>query len=553
MLNTKKTQHHLYSKDVDDDDVEDVDNESAEEDDYDDIDFPHIIEISGNGCQDEVRPPWPGLLRCINELTISDSRGSSGDDKPVKNYCNNGGIISGIILAADALHKRTAGKKFQRRIVVITDAEQEIKLDNQKEILIALDKLREMECQLQVVGFDFERTSDYNVVEAPIVKSEPSDDTTSTGVANVHGRDDDDNDDDDDDNSDTDMEEEEASPIEIKRRNEDLLHKLSAKTGGFVFTANDKQSLVNKIWGSRVFKSSKKKLAFEIAPGVVLEDIRCYLMIGTSKMPSLKTKIAVAAQNGQTQHNSLGDEMVQDFVSKYEFWKADDEGTELTGVDISEAYRFGTDYIPYNPLDEAGLSWPSNVKLTICGYMPAQNVLDAYLIGEPYILTGVDSRRACAAISALAQALHRSNKIALATFVKTKDKDPILMGVFPLTDKSGKVPTRLMMIQLPFTAEIKDNEFDSLDSFLRVDNPRVDSACDKLIDSMILPDDVLDYTKIDNPSIESFYRTTVQRVLDSKASLVPVEAEDGWNKIDSEKAGKALEDFEKALPRKEAN
>ena len=373
VLNTKKTKHHLYSKDDDDNNEE----EQSDDDEDDDIDFPHILEVSGNGYQDELRPPWPGLLRRIYELTIPAASEAESSDSKSKTgrssrYCNDGGIISGITLAADALHRRTAGKKFHRRIIVITDAEQEIKLENPKEVLLALDKLREMECELQVVGFDFERTSDYIEVEkapGPPIKSEPPDDGRINDTGNNHKKGSDSDTDiegDDEDEDESENEDEDNRPDDIKGRNEDLIHKLTSRTGGYVFSANDRKSLVNKIWGNKIVKSSKKKLDFEIAPGLVLEDIRCYLMIGATKMPTLKTKIATASEDGKTTvHNSLGDEMLRDFVSKYEFWKSDDDGIELVGADISEAYRFGSDYIPYNPLDELGLSSRSSVKLTI--------------------------------------------------------------------------------------------------------------------------------------------------------------------------------------------
>mmetsp|Transcript_43490 Transcript_43490/g.105427 ORF Transcript_43490/g.105427 Transcript_43490/m.105427 type:complete len:669 (+) Transcript_43490:73-2079(+) len=568
VLNTKKTRHHLYSKDSGDNE-----DEESDDDEDDDIDFPHILEISGNGYQDELRPPWPGLLRRINGLTIpaetevetSESKSETGRRS---RYFNNGGIISGITLAADALHRRTAGKKFHRRIIAITDAEQEIKLENPKEVLLALDKLREMECELQVVGFDFGRTSDYIEVEkapGPPIKSEPSVDGRKNNGDNNNNRNGSDSDTDvagDEDDDESEDEDVDNRPVDTKERNENLIHKLTSRTGGYVFSANDKKSLVNKIWGNKIVKSSKKKLDFEIAPGLVLENIRCYLMIGATKMPTLKTKIATASEDGKTTvHNSLGDEMVQDFVSKYEFWKADDDGIELVGADISEAYRFGSDYIPYNPLDELGLSSRSSVKLAIRGYMSAETVTHSYLMGEPYILSGVDSRRSCAAISALAQALHRCSKVALATFVKTRDKDPVLMGVFPFMDDDKKkggetIPIRLMMIQLPFMEEMKDIDLSPLDNFAKAENPRVDSACDNLIDSMMLHDDVLDYTRIDNPSIDSFYSTIVERTIDRKATLIAVEVDDGRNKLDETSnvmKKKALNDFEKVLPRKEAS
>jgi hypothetical protein len=153
--------------------------------------------------------------------------------------------------------------------------------------------------------------------------------------------------------------------------------------------------------------------------------------------------------------------------------------------------------------------------------MDIRQVPEYLRIGPPYLLTGNESRRCCAAISALARALRRTNKVAIATFVKTRDKDPVLCGLFPLED--GDEPLHLVIMRLPFSGDIKYFfHLSSFDSILAKDNPKATIACDDLIDNLMLPDGSLEYSAIPNPKVRSFYKTVIKRVIDRKAQVVDI-------------------------------
>jgi hypothetical protein len=181
------------------------------------------------------------------------------------------------------------------------------------------------------------------------------------------------------------------------------------------------------------------------------------------------------------------------------------------------------------------------------GYLPLPKVPPELRIGPPYAISGADSRRACAAIAALARALRRENQVGIATMVKSKNADPILIGLFPLEE--GNNPIHLVFLQLPFQGDVPTR---ALPSFEPSKNASKETACDDLIDALMMPDEALDYTRIPNPQIRSFHQTVVQRVLDPNHPVVSARPEAGDpistpNEV-LERARPALQAFRKIFP-----
>jgi Ku70/Ku80 beta-barrel domain/Ku70/Ku80 N-terminal alpha/beta domain len=523
-------------------------NEDEEDDQKDSNHFSNMIEFAGNGETMGIQRPTPDLLRKIHGLQVTESSPTGGD------------FVAGIVYAADALHQRTASKKYQRRIILLTDAEHKV-TTNPKLLLVALDSLRAMETRLEVVGMNFEYEQDFdNGAVAKVNEESGRDSDKGENNGAIH-----DDEDDDNDGSETDVSEgsedqadddDDEDLIAVKRQNEQYLLSLANKTGGFVFAAKELQSMFDKILGRRVIVPSKRKLLFQIAPDHVLEDARYYLLLSKASTATLKKKVVEVDENNNPRKNSLGIEMVDDYVTNVQHWDA--AGDEVPWDQVSRAFRFGADLLPFNDIDDAGLMQPSPVKLTILGYMTTQQVPEYLRIGPPYVLTGNDSRRCCAAISALARALKRTNKVAIATFVKTKDKDPILCGLFPLEELEE--PIHLVVMQLPFSDDIRYfPELPSLDINAGKENTRTKEATDNLIDSLMLPDDALNYRIMANPKIRSFYKTVVDRVFDRNAPVVDVRtAEDGSDNMSTpmeieKRAQPAVDAFYNALSLKKVD
>ena len=531
VLKSPKTKHHFWHDDSVPDDQE--------------IPFPNIVELGGDGIMVGVNRPHPDLLRQIQDLQVtSSSKGLRGD------------VCDGIVVAADALYQRTSGKKYQRRIVLITDAEHQVQVDSQQ-LLVVLDSLRAMECRLEVIGMEFESQAEFEQAadsqkaqaggvkkEEESSKPEPEDDDSATEVE--EGRDSD-NDNDEDDRK------------EIKHQNEQLLLSLAEKTGGFVMAAKELQPIMQKVLGQRLPKSTRRKVQFQIAPGLVL-DARFSLLLSRASAPTLKKKV-VEIQEGERADDpdarvvkdEDGKEVTHDYQTIITHWDPEQDTRELD--DITQAYRYGSDLVPMSGYDMTGLMRTSPVQLKLLGYLHENQVPLHLRIGPPYALAGADSLPACAAIAALAVALERKQQVGIATLVKTKDADPILVGLFPLNIKNDSAqPRHLCLMQLPFRGDVTN--LSSLQPLVKSSNMKSSEkqvAADQLIDSLILPPEVLDHSRIPNPYLRSFHQTVVQRILKPDCGIVSVRSKPNQDPMSTpedtlKKAQPAIDAFRLACP-----
>jgi len=112
VLHTETTNNHFFEEGDDDDDNNDSyckDNARIR------CPFPNITEISGNGEVMGIRQPLPDLLRNIQQLKPTATNVGCGDNRrggSQRSRCTKGDFESGLVYAADALHRRTAGKKI---------------------------------------------------------------------------------------------------------------------------------------------------------------------------------------------------------------------------------------------------------------------------------------------------------------------------------------------------------------------------------------------------------------------------------------------------------
>jgi len=181
--------------------------------------------------------------------------------------------------------------------------------------------------------------------------------------------------------------------------------------------------------------------------------------------------------------------------------------------------------IPMSAFDYEGLKLTElGPRMEILGYMERSKIPTVYLMGTPYFISGDESQKACAAISALAQALDRLDKVAICTLLKMKSsRQPHLGALFPLPEPELPHPIHLVFLRLPFAGEAKPFNMDSFEEYLAGEESVAKSkSCDDLIDSLMLPDDVLNPGEVPSPVIRSWNQTKVQRALDPKAEVVKV-------------------------------
>ena len=167
VLKTADTRHHLAAE-------EQVADGTAP--------FPNLIELS------EVRRPDVNLLRAVRAVRVS-AQAEGGREKVRGDFCD------GIVLAADAMHRRTVGKRYRRKIILFTDAEHEVRVDG-AQIMMVVDGLKKMECTLIIIGLDFSRSAHF---ENPAEEGSAEDDRGCVSFADQGGNNDDETDDDQND------------------------------------------------------------------------------------------------------------------------------------------------------------------------------------------------------------------------------------------------------------------------------------------------------------------------------------------------------------------
>lgn len=314
VLKSPTTKHHFWEE-------EDAGKTSEN------IPFPNILELGGDGVFTGVNRPHANLLRQIQDLQVT----------PSSNHLR-GDFCDGIVVAADALYKRTSTKKYQRRIVLITDAEHKVQVDPQQ-LLVVLDSLRAMECRLEVIGINFESQAEYEQAASAGQSSTLADaqDEREGGKGSTKTEDNDDEDEDSaTDVSGDEMEEDnEDDKKMIKQQNERLLLSLTEKTGGFVMAAKELQPILQKILGQRLPRSTRRKVQFQIAPGVVFEA-RFSLLLSKASAPTLKKRVVEMEEgespdnpNGKIVKNEQSMEVVHDFQTLITNWDPDQETKEL--------------------------------------------------------------------------------------------------------------------------------------------------------------------------------------------------------------------------------
>ena len=477
----------------------------------------------------------------------------------------SGDLCDGIIVASDALFRKTDKRKYKRRLVVFTDAQHEINVD-ESQLMMVVEGLKKLECTLTVIGLDFVNSAEF---DKPATEDDAAggDDGGNGGAMEGDGSDDDEEEEGDDDEEegseadDSDDETEEERKARIKDENEKLLISLAKLTGGKVIAASTLQQVLDSTRGKRIPKSTRRKVEFNIAPGLSIQA-RYSLMLSRANIKSLKREVVLVDDEGNPKKNSLNEEMMAGVEGETSHWDIDNPDLEVPADKRTKAYKYGADLIPVGAWDETALKFPSPVSISILGYMPQDSIPRYLRIGDPYAVTGEDSRRSAVAISALAQAMHKEGQAAICKFVKTKDGDPLLAALFPLVEdgddiganvddsrdangnngdeesegsRSGdeeeeeggggsertntsrpKGPHRLYLVQLPFAKDVNVFSMAPLE-----DHPdEVDAAkCDALIDSLMLPDDCLQSEKIGNPAVRSFNKTLIDRAIDPNAPL----------------------------------
>ena len=333
---------------------------------------------------------------------------------------------------------------------------------------------------------------------------------------------------------------------------------MTQKTGGQVVAALTLQQILDVNKGKRVTASTRSKMELRIGPGLSL-DAKFALLMKEEGYPRLDMEAALIDDaTGKPMLDEEGKEMTEKTNKVYQY--VDEEHLEdiVDESDRTTAIRFGSDLVPLGYTDLEGLkdAPAASPWIQILGYVPRDQVPRIYLLGPPYAISGGESQKSCAAISALARGLFRVNKVAICTFLKSKKSSgPILGALFPLEEPECKEPIHLTFLQLPFAGDVKQLTLLNFEEILKEDSSnekqQKTKACDDLIDGLMLPDDLSG--KVPSPFLRSWNQTKLNRAIDPEAPLVLIRetAKDDPMVTPPDilaKAGPALERYTESFP-----
>lgn len=566
VLRTRDTDHHLCPLEERQKSVsgvesseDDINADTFEKDDGGDNDekkgdldldsqlvYPNITELS------PVQRPSIDLLRHIRKIEIADA----ATDKLIPH--RSGGFCDGIMLAADAIFKRTSGKRFQRKIIVLTDAEREVEI-RWEDLDEVVEGLRDMECELTVVGLDFRRSAKFDHAAPLDVVSSANDvillrndgEGSDSNNKNIDGDETHRKGQDICTNSNVEEPDRDAKKNRmamIKSDNEMFLVSLTKYTGGSVHAASTIQQILNDTMGKRISKSVLQKVEFLIAPGLLV-SARISLSTKKESIPSLKRYAVMLDQNGAVEKNAFGETMTLNIMNSTSHLDADDNDEEVELAYRTNGYPYGSDLIPIGPLDLEGLKFRSPPMVTILGYTTMEAIPMSQWMGPTRILSGdADSRKACLAISALSQALDRLNRMAICRYVGRKDAEPVIGILTPLIEnhstfesllsqkidecgmsKGNSKPRHLVFVQFPFADDVQNVEMHPLDE--AGGDEEAYATCENLIDVFMLPPGIINCKNTPNPAIRSFRKTVIQRAVSPSFCGVVGARDNGINPI----------------------
>ncbi|XP_008326808.1 X-ray repair cross-complementing protein 5 [Cynoglossus semilaevis] len=239
----------------------------------------------------------------------------------------------------------------------------------------------------------------------------------------------------------------------------------------------------------------------------------------------------------------------------------DDNETEVQKDNIIQGFRYGSDIVPFSKVDQEQMKYKHDGKcFAVLGFSKRNLVQRHLFMGNQVlkIFAAKDDEHAGIALSALIRALDELKMVAVVRYAYNRSSNPQVGAAFPFIKKNYEC---LMYVQLPFTEDLRQFTFPSLENNKKVTPSETQlSAVDSLIDSMMLveedengeTDDLFRVHHIPNPDFQRLFQCLHHRAVNPSAPLPPIEP---WLKaalerpeVISERCRAPLEQIKKNFP-----
>ncbi|ELR21345.1 ATPdependent DNA helicase [Acanthamoeba castellanii str. Neff] len=389
-------------------------------------------------------------------------------------------VIDALIVGMDLLIRKTAGKRYEKRIFLVTDAGCPV---NQDDLDVVCEQFLKIDARLNVIGVGFEEDDDQRAGSQ------------------------DDND-----------------KAEFKRKNERLIREFAERVHGVVVPVQRAIEMMSFIKPKPVLQRTSHRGCLEISAHVKI-PVWSYIKTMERKLPTLK-KVSVVSQLSVWGEEEEEGRQLNAPPSRYPSVAPDEK---------VKGYKYGKTLVPFSMVDEAVLKYEAAKCLQLIGFTSAKNVPRHQFLGNvECIVPEPGDGSAAAALSALAHALAETGSLAIVRYVKRNKGNPYLGCLSPHIKPDFAC---LYFCALPFAEDLRQYPFASLARPLRkayAPSEEQLEATQALIDSMDLMTAATDedgnpmeavkpkYTY--NPALQNLYRAVLHRLQHpDEPSLPPVD------------------------------
>lgn len=259
----------------------------------------------------------------------------------------------------------------------------------------------------------------------------------------------------------------------------------------------------------------------------------CQLTIGSSLSIRIVGYKAVTEEKlKKTWFNVDAQSSQKDDIKKETVYCLDDDNeTEVQPDDTIQGFRYGSDIVPFSKVDQDQMKYRHDGKcFAVLGFAKQNMIQRHQFMGNQVlkIFAPKDDEHAGIALSALIRALDQLKMAAIVRYAYNKISNPQVGAAFPCIKQDYEC---LLYFQLPFTEDLRQFTFPSLESKKFIPSENQLSAVDSLIDSMMLvgeddsgeQKDILKVHHIPNPAFQRHFQCLHHRAVSPGIPLPPME------------------------------
>ncbi|KAG0270161.1 ATP-dependent DNA helicase II subunit 2 [Actinomortierella ambigua] len=371
------------------------------------------------------------VLQPFGVATVDLMKGIQND---VKLGSTMGDCLDGLIVAMDMMVKFCRKLKYEKKIIILTDASAPISPEG---IDVVKDNLRSENIQLNVIGTDFDMESTPNPFKTP-----------------------------------------------TQADNEEFFRELCQDTEGDIFALDEAVDMLTqfqtrKVKPTAVFRGTLDLGDHETHPDASLSiPIHMFARTMLARLPSAKKYSAVAehlSAEDLPEHGLTGLVNMQRHFKLKPLPGDDDtlgEETEVAEEDVERAYMYGKTIVPIRAVDQDAFKLRTTKGMSILGFFPAQTFRREWLTLNVYsIFPAPDQARATVELLGLIYALEEKGSYALCRYVRADDAEPKLGVLWPEITLLHKV---LYFAPVAYNEDVRRFGFASLENIRTVTGKKLE-------------------------------------------------------------------------------